>query len=212
VSYLNRVSFLIIVIIGLSGQSCESPSRFNYAIDSASPDGAYLLKIKSRAEPPKGTSKYTEHVEIRFFKGEEVIYSYVWENFDQYEPSFRDTAPIIEWVDNNVLRMGEDRSDEPFFDELIISNNTDEYLKNVGVSYSRYESFDAFDLAPRSQIMLRASPGFKPSSGAPNWSLGYSGMTQGGRNFVGTMEGKKRTSPSDGPLKFLIAINPKDLK
>ena len=210
-SYMNGPLFIIVAVISLFGQSCEWPSKFNYDIDRASPNGVYHVKIKSRAEPAKGTSKYTEHVDIHFFKGEEVIHSYVWENSDQYEPSFRDTAPIIEWVDNNVLRMGEDRSNQPFYDELIISNNTDEYLKNVDVSYGRYESFDAFDLAPRSQITLRASPGFKPD-GTSNSYLGYSGMTQSGRKFVGTMEVKKRASSADGPLKFSITINSKDLK
>jgi hypothetical protein len=210
-SYLNGPLFIIVAIISLFGQSCESPSRFNYDIDSASPNRVYRVKIKSRAEPPKGTSKYTEHVEILFFKGEEVIHTDVWENSDQYELSFRDTAPVIEWVEDNVLREGLDRSDQPFFDELIISNNTDEYLKHVGVSHGRYESFDAFDLAPRSQVTLRASPGFKPD-GTSNSFLGYSGMTQSGRKFDGIMYGKKRISSADGPLKFSITINSKDLK
>jgi hypothetical protein len=203
--------FFIIVVISLFGQSCQRLSRLNYDIDRVSPNGVYRVKIKSRAEPPKGTSEYTEHVEIVFFKGEEIIYSYIWENSDQYEPSFRDVAPIIEWVDDNVLRKGEDRSDQPFYDELVVSNDTDEYLKYMGVSYGRYESFNIFDLAPRTQITLLASPRFKPN-GTSNSSLGYGGMTQSGREFEGTMKGKKRISSSDGPLKFSITINPKDLK
>jgi hypothetical protein len=203
--------FIIVAVISLFGQSCEWPSRFNYDIDSASPNGVYRVKVKSRAEPAKGTSKYTEHVEILFFKREEVIHAYVWENSDQYEPSFRDVAPIIEWVDDNVLRMGEDRSGQPFYDELIVSNDTDEHLKYVNVDYGRYESFDVFDLGPGNQITLRASPRFKPD-GTSNSYLGYSGMTQSGRKFGGTMEGKERKSSAEGPLKFSITINSKDLK
>jgi hypothetical protein len=208
---MNGPLFIIVAVISLFGQSCEWPSKFNYDIDKASPNGVYHVKIKSRAGPPKGTSKYTEHVEILFLKGEEVIHAYVWENSDQYELSFRDTAPVIEWIDDNVLRMGLDRSDQPFYDELAVSNATDEYLKYVGVSYGRKESFDVFDLAPRSEVTLRASPGFKPD-GTSNSYLGYGGMTQSGRKFVGTMEGKKRISSTEGPLKFSIMINSKDLK
>jgi hypothetical protein len=205
---MNRFSFLIIAIISLSGQSCEWPSRLNYDIDKSSPTGVYRVRIESRAKEGKGTSKYTEQVRIQFFKGQEIIRTDTWENSDQYELSFLDTAPVIEWVGDNVLRMGLDRSDQPFFDELIASNNTDEYLKDVGVSYGRYESFQVLDLAPRSQVTLRASPGFKPD-GTSNSYLGYGGMTKSGRKFVGTMEGKKRTSSADGPLKFLIMIDSK---
>lgn len=210
-SNLNRFSFLIIAVISLSGQSCEWPSRLNYDIDRTSPNGIYRVRIESRADKEKGTSKYTERVRVQFFRGEELISAYMWENSDQYELSFRDTAPVIEWVDDNVLRMGQDRSDQPFFDELIVSNNTDEYFKYVGVSYGRYESFDIFDLAPGSQVTLRASPGFKPD-GTSNSKLGYGGMTQSGNKFEGVIEGNKRISPADGPLKFSITINSKDLK
>jgi hypothetical protein len=210
-AYIYWPFLITVAVISLFGQSCEWPSRLNYEIDRTSPNGVYQVKIKSRAGQAKGTSKYTEHVEILFLKGQEVIRDYIWENTDQYELSFRDVAPIVEWVDNNVLRMGQDRSDQPFFDELIISNNTDEYLREVGVSYGRKESFNVFDLAPRSEITLRASPGFKPD-GTSNSYLGYSGTAQSGKKFVGTMEGKKRTSSADGPLKFSIMINSTDLK
>src|SRR5574341_892677 len=84
-------------------------------------------------------------------------------------------------------------------------------LKYVGISYGRYESFDILDLAPGNQVMLRASPRFKPD-GTSNSYLGYGGMAQSGRKFDGAIEGKKRISPADGPLKFLITISSKDLK
>lgn len=203
--------FLIIVAVSFFGQSCKYLSGFNYDVDKTSPNGEYRIRIESRAEEAKGTSKYTEHVRIQFFKGQEIIRSYVGENSDEYELSFRDTAPVIEWVADNVLRMGLDRSDQPFYDELIISNNTDEYLKYVGVSYGRKESFNVFDLAPGSQITLLASPGFKPD-GTSNSHLGYSGMTQSGKKFVGAMELKQRSSPADGLFKFPITIVADDLK
>lgn len=210
-SNLNRLLFLTTVATSVFGQSCIWQSGLNYNIDKTSPTGLYRVRIESRAEEPKGTSKYTEHVRFQFFKGQEIVHTYIWENSDQYEPSFRDTAPVIEWAYNNVLRMGRDRSDQPFFDELILSNNTVEYLKHIGVSYGRYESFNVFDLAPGTKITLQASPGFKPD-GSSNSYLGYSGVTQSGRKFEGVKEANKRVSPAEGSLKFEITIKADDLK
>src|SRR5574341_1156777 len=128
-SHVNGPLFAIVAVISLLGQSCRSLSGLEYDIDKTSPSGAYRIRIESRAGERKGANQYTEHVRVQYFKGQEIIRTYVWENSDQYELSFRDAAPVIEWVDDNVLRMGENRSDQPFYDELIVSNDTDEYLK-----------------------------------------------------------------------------------
>lgn len=139
------------------------------------------------------------------------MYTTEWKNPYQYEPTFRESCPIIEWIDDTVLRMGGDRSDQPFYDRLIIYNNTDKRLKHIGVTYGRFESFRIFDLAPGKEITLEGSPGFKPD-GTSNFWIGYGGASQDGREFHGNIEKKQRTSPSDGPLTFQITINEKDLK
>lgn len=140
-----------------------------------------------------------------------MIHTYEWKNPYQYEPTFRETMPVVEWVDDTVLRIGDDRSDQPFYDELIVSNSTSEHLKYFDVSYGKQESFWVFDLAPGSQIRLEASPRFK-SDKSSNYFLGYGGMTRVGKKFEGTMERKQRTSAADGPLKFQITINRGDLR
>lgn len=202
--------FLIIVSVNLFGLSCIQLGE-NYDIDKASPNSIYRVKIEVRAKEGKNTTRgYIERVKIQYFKGQETIDTEEWDNPYQYEPTFRQAMPVVEWVDDNVLRMGENRSKQPFNDELIVFNNTDEYIKWVKVNYGKFEWFQVFDLAPQSQVTLHASPGFV-SRGSSRDFLGYSGMTASGKKFQSLMQSKKRKSPDEGPVKLQIAINPKDL-
>ncbi len=209
--YKYTFFFLFIALGSIFGLSGRWQSREKYDVNKTSPNGIYRVKVELREEKGNGTRDYTERLKVVFFKGQEIIHAYESENSDQYEPSIRDRMQVVDWVNDNVLRIGEDRSDQPFYDELIVSNNTDEYLKYISVGYGRFESFWAFDLAPGSQVTLRASPRFKPDRSS-NYFLGYSGMTQSGKKFHGTMENKQRKSAADGPLKFQITISSKDLK
>jgi hypothetical protein len=202
---LQLKSIFLTVATILLGLSCAQSLRQEFDVEKTSPKGTYRVKIEFRIKEPKGTRDHTEQLKVQFFKGQEMIHAEELINSDQYEPSIRKGMAVVEWVDDNVLRMGEDRSDQPFNDELIVSNNTGEYLKHVGISYGRYESFDIFDLAPGTHVTLHASPDFN-LDGTSNYWLGYGGVTQSGRKFDGEMEGKKRKSPSDGPLKFAIKI------
>jgi hypothetical protein len=202
----KQVSILLILVASLLGLSCKTQ---NYNVDKTSPNGIYRVKIALWEEEGKGTRDYTERLKVQYFKGQEVVYSYESENSDQYEPSMREGMQVVEWVSNNVLRVGRDRSDQPYSDELVIANNTGEYIKHVGVSYGRYESFQVFDLAPGNVVTLYASPEFKPDRSS-NYFLGYGGMTQSGKRFEGGMESKQRKSPDEGALTFHIPINERD--
>jgi hypothetical protein len=208
---MNSNLSLIVMVLALLGASCDRSSGRDYNIVKTSPNGKYRVEIQIRATPPKGTRSYTERGTFRFFKGQDVIDTYSWENSDEYEPSFHDEAPQIEWVDDRVLRMGDDKSDQPYDDEITLSNNIDENIKDASVSYGRYQLFWIFDLAPQSKVVLRASPRFK-SDNSPNYYLGYGGVTEIGKKFEGTKEGPQRKSPADGPLKFQITINQSDLR
>jgi hypothetical protein len=204
---LNRCLFIFLLLAAsLIGLSCKAP---NYNIDKTSPNGTYRIKIDLWEEDGKGTRDYTERLKVQYLKGPEVIYSYESENSDQYEPSMREGMQEVEWVSDNVVRVGRDRSGQPYADELIVANNTGEHLTHVGVSYGRYQSFRAFDLAPGSVVTLYASPEFNPN-GTSNYFLGYGGMTRSGRRFEGVMESKQRKSRDEGPLKFHISISEKD--
>lgn len=203
--------YLFITISTLASLACARALRDNYDVEITSPKGTYRVKVEIRAEEPKGTRDHTEHGKIQFFKRQELVDTHEWEQTDQWEPSFRDTTPVIEWIDDSMLRMGDDRSSQPFLDEVLILNNTDEYLKYMDVTYGKYESFKVFDIAPKSQVALRASPHFRPDN-TSNSALGYGGMTRSGKEFHDAIYGKEKRTRAEGPLSFHITINTKDLR
>jgi hypothetical protein len=206
--FASKSSLLIIVAVALFGLSCKQSWPKDYNVDKTSPNGTYRVKIEIRALEHNGTRDYTDHGRIQFFKGQEVIHIYEWEESDQYEATSRENKPLVEWVADNVLRLGEDISDQPFSDEFIVSNNTDEYVKYMSIGYGKNELFWIFDLEPRKQIVLSASPGFKPD-GSSNYFLGYGGTTRSGKEFQGVMDSKQRKSPAEGALKFEVNISVK---
>ena len=112
---------------------------------------------------------------------------------------------VVEWVAENVVRLGRDRSQQPFSDELSIANQTGEPISFLQVSYGRFESFRIFDLPAGSSITLAASPEFKPD-GTSNHSVVYAGYIHG-RVIEGDSSQKQRTSAAEGPLKFAIKID-----
>ena len=197
---------LALILFSVCSQSC---SRFDSKLDSidkTSPNGLFRVKIRFSTG-----NDNLEKGAFQFFKGQEVVKSYELRQQDQYEPSVSSLVPVVEWVDNNVLRMGAQRLNQTFSDEVTIQNHTDEYFKYVGISYDRYESFDIFDLAPRSQVILHATPRFAPK-GTHNNSFGYSGLTQSGKEFGNVVVAPERESSAAGPLKFMVTISKKDLR
>ena len=207
---MYKVLVLFVTSVALFADSCGS-AQPEINLDKTSPNGVYRVNVRLWQERVKGTLDYRDHIKVQYFKGQEVIGNYENQDEDQYESSVREGTQVVEWLGDNVLRMGRDRSDQPFSDELIVSNNTHESLRHLGVSYGKYQSFRVFDIPPRSQVTLYASPEFKPDH-TSNYSLGYGGQTQSGKTFEGTLNGKQRKSPADGQLKFDIRIEPQDLR
>jgi len=211
VSRYTRLALVTGAVVFI-GVSCVWQSGENYNIDKPSPSGIYRVKIKVWSEKSKDTTRgYTEHAKVEFLKGQEIIESYESKNPYRYEPTFRESFPIVEWVGDSVLRMGQDRSDQPFNDQIVLTNNTGQQIRSLGVSYGRFESFQIFDLASKDQVTLQASPRFKPDN-TSNYFVGYGGVTQSGKEFEGVTEGTRRRSRADGPLKFDIVISDKELR
>lgn len=182
-----------------------------YTVDKALPGGKYRVRIELRQEKSTGTRDRNEHLKITYFDRDQIVHVADWVNSDQFESSLRDGIETVEWVADNVLRIGRARLDQPFDDELLVSNNTNESLQYLEIDYGKFESFHVFNLAPGSQTTLRASPEFKPDYSS-NYFLGYGGKIKAGREFHGTMEAKERRSPADGPLTFKITIETTDLR
>jgi hypothetical protein len=202
---------LIVLIIGIGsvlGVTYNSQSTKNYNVDKTSPSGTYRVKIDVRVEEEGDfRSHFTEKGRIQVLKGDETVFSREWNYRDNWEPTFRDTNPIVEWVGNNALRMGGDNSRQSFADELLISNDTDEYLKHIGVSCGKYENFEVFDLAPGGQITVRPSPGLNSDSSG-KFYLGYGGETWTGKRFEGVLKQKQPNTP----LKLHITVKNKNLR
>lgn len=208
---IKQSAFIVVIVaMNLLAPSCGNQLDKNIAIDRTSPNGTYRARIEVREIPPKGSRDHTEVTEVKVLKGNEIVLTSKWEDSDQYEPTFSETKPRIEWINDAVLRMGEDTSDQPFSDEIVISNDSDEPLKYLNVGYGKSELFWVFDLPPKASITLRASPRFKPD-GTSNFFVGYGGMSQNGKKFEGTKTGRERKSPTEGPLKFELKIGRTDL-
>ena len=209
---MRRLLCLGLVAVSLSGLSCQRLSRRNYNVDKVSPNGVYRVKVEVRVEDEDTLmGGFNEWGKVQFFKGQEVIDTNEWQRKDNFEPTFIDAHPNIEWIGDNVLRMGGDRPDEHHAAGLIISNNTAEPLRYIGVSCSKYESFEVFDIAPGSQIMFVIAPTFQPDE-LSTYALGYGGETQSGKKFEGVTAQGQRRSPADDSLTFQIAVNAKDLR
>ncbi len=200
---LAACGFAILAGILASGQ--------NHEVERTSPDGVYRVKIEVREETGTGTRDRNERLKIQYFKQGAIIHTYESVNSDQYEPSMRKGFQVVEWLANNVLRMGEERLNRPFNDEIVVTNAANENLRYVEISYGRFESLHIFDLPPRGHISLLASPGFK-QDGSSRYFLGYGGMSQSGKEFSGALESKPRKTPADGPLKFQITITTNDFR
>jgi hypothetical protein len=203
----SRLTFLFIVTISLF-TSCSWLATKRYKTDKTSPNGTYRVKVDVQiTDEGDWAGHFTEQGKIQIFKSQETIYHYDWNYRDNWEPTFINTSPSIEWVGDNVLRMGGETSRQLFSDELIILNNTDEPLKHVGVGCGKYEQFQVFDIAPHGQITLHTFPGLNQDVSG-DYSLGYDGETQSGKKFEGVLSQKQPNSS----LRLQITVNAKDLK
>ena len=206
----GSVAFIIfvgmcIVLVGRMYQSCGK----NYSIDKLSPKGNYRVKLE--VTNPHWFGRDDEHCKIQYFKDQQVIGGDETTcRQDEYEDPLHEGWQVVEWLADNAVRVGRHRSDQPFGDELVISNKTTESIKDLDIGYGRFQTLMVFDLTPGQTLTLSASPEFKPD-GTSNYQLGYGGVTQSGISFRDNLEEKKRTSPADGPLRWQITINPESI-
>ncbi|HXT64054.1 MAG TPA: hypothetical protein VN696_13530 [Pyrinomonadaceae bacterium] len=193
----------IIVSSCLLNSSCDWWRTRNYKFDKVSPNGTYRVKVNGSVKDEGDfAGHFTDQGELQILKGNEMIINTSWNYKDNWDPSFIDSNPIIDWVESNVLRMGTDISRQPFTNELTISNQTGEQLKYISINSHKNESFYAFDIAPGGSVTVRSSPGFDPSP-IDKVSIGYSGETQSGKRFTGVLEQKQ----PENSIKLQITLN-----
>jgi hypothetical protein len=206
---MSKILIGALVVMAVTYHSCEKAPHLKapYVVDKPSPQGTYRIKIELTPNPQRGSGIYerNEHLKIQYFKGQEIIATYETDSSDDLEVPLGEGLQVVEWVAENAVRLGRDRSQQPFSDELSISNQTGEPISFLQVGYGRFESFRIFDLPAGSSITLAASPEFKPD-GTSNHSLVYSGYIHG-RVIEGDLNHNQRTSPAEGPLRFPISID-----
>jgi hypothetical protein len=205
-----RFLFFSVVVLNLMVNLQNYNADQNLNVDKLSPTGNYRIRVDIHVEEEDDLAgHFNEWGKIQVFKGKEVIYANEWKRRDNWESTFIDTHPIIEWVGDNALRMGLDRSKELLSNQLVISNNTGEPLKHMSVGCGKYENFYIFDLPPNSQLTLYPSPGLNPNP-SKNYLLGYGGETQSGKKFEGVLEKKKPLAGKS--VRMEITVNDQDLK
>ena len=204
-------AFVLVMVVGALYLYFASGQQ--YSIDKPSPKGTYRIKIEiTPGNLALPFQQPDQHCKIQYFKGQQEIHTFETRcRQDEYEFSLADGWQVVEWLAENAARIGTNRSDQPFADELTISNKTGEVLKNLGIGYGRFQEVVVFDIANETTIKVPVSPEFKPD-GTSSYEVVYSGTTQSGARIQGDLKQKQRSSPADGPLRFEIAIDSKSVR
>jgi len=206
---------VIIVTFCVTGLSCKWLSRKSYRVDKVSPTGTYRVKVDVKVEDyDELLTGFHEWGKIEVLKGTEIVNSHAWDFNDNFESTFIEGTPVIKWEGNNVLRMGKRHEGLPFLDQVAVSNDTGENLKYVSVTCDKHEQLTIFDLAAANKITMRASPvsGWSDGNGSINYSIGYGGTSETGKNFSGVVDERQRTAFADGSARFQIIIRREDLQ
>ena len=184
---MRIILVLAISIVSVCSVSCGLFGNKKLNIERTSPNGKFRVKVDVLVHDEGDfAGHFTEQGSIQVFKGQETIYKTDWNYRDNWEENFLDKHPSIEWVGDNILRMGRNTSGQPFTNELVILNDTDETLKHFGLSCGKFETFDIFEIGPRTQVILRPAPGLNGSVPG-EFSAGYGGDTVSGKSFTGAL-------------------------
>lgn len=181
----------------------------DFRIETQSPQRTYQVTFDGKAEARNsGTIEFsTERVKLTVLKaGKEYYVKDPFFGEGTLGLHFKAAYPVIEWINDFTIRMGGDLSSQPFHDEIRVLNETKETLGVVEIFYGRYERFLIFDFAPGTSLTLSASPQFSVNL-PPASTVIYRATNLGTRQErMGTVEGRKRKTPSEGPIKTTIEI------
>jgi len=212
-SHPFKYVLILAAVITVVSYGCTG--RRDYNVERKSPSGLYSVKVDVRVEDePSLMAGFNEWGKIQFFKGQETLDVREWERKDNFESTFIDAHPVIEWLKDNLLYMGSDQSKQPFLDDIVVLNHSSEKLKYLSVSSDKDDELVVFDLPAREEVTLRATlvSEWLSSDGSRKYSLGYGGTSQSGKEFSNAIEFKQAKPRADGPIVFQILINDEDLQ
>jgi hypothetical protein len=163
---LKKVFVFLAGLILVSGIALavlhQSSSETKWQIDTTSPGGNYSIQLKGENEPhAQPYYKHGKHkVSFDAFKNKEsVVINAPLYNGDEYDDLFLDLYPYHEWTSEFVLRLGgKEKASDTQYDEIQISNDTDERIDYLQVNFVNSEIFILLDLPSRQKVQLRALP------------------------------------------------------
>ena len=198
---LRSVS-LVFFALCLFTLSCRGLGVKNLNVEKLSPKSEYRVKVDAHVEDTDFYGGFHERARVEVFKAQEVIYKWEFENKDTWEDNFISTKPVIEWVGDNVLRMGGERPLYSASDQLLITNKTNESFKHMSVVCGKHESFEIFDVPPNSQFTLSLTP--QLCLYGTKYSLGYGGETLSGKGFSGALQQEKASEMNSMQLEITV--------
>lgn len=143
-------------------QVCGNDPAGDWRIETASPDGVYLVRVEGEVSP--SITPFSSHGDHKatfslFKQGTPIITHEQLYGGDALDNLFLTLYPAYEWTSTNTLRFGEKNTiPESQQDEILVSNNTDDYLKYVRVNFGGDELFIVIELPPKQTIHLHAEP------------------------------------------------------
>jgi hypothetical protein len=210
---MNRPALSSILISAAAISLCAVYSvgtlRDEFKIETTSPQGTYRVTFEGKTNPRISplAEFSSERVKLSVIKAQEIYF--VKDPFfgeGALDRHFRGAFPVIEWLNDSALRLGGNLSEQPFHDEIELSNGTKENLGIVEVFYGKYERFLIFDFAPGRHLMLSASPQFSVNLPPASTVIYKATNLATGRERVRMVEGIKRKTPSEGAAKIVVEI------
>jgi hypothetical protein len=173
---------------------------------SNSPDGQLLLRLKGDPTHPN-QPLIDSTVYFDLYRDEQpVLLNKYLHSGDDFDPSFNDLYPQRRWISNSVIRFTREDLSQQKFDTLVVRNETDQTIQYLEIK-SR-DKFLIFDLKPRSQERLSASPQSRSRSDL-SW-LDVEGEFADGR--VIPWKGTNFIIDHEGPFEYGITITPEGVQ
>lgn len=199
---------VFIMLLGLSVSfACSLFGEDDFFIETRSPLGTYTLLFEGKISKTSTIAGSSEVVKLTV-KRDGATYFVKDQFFGEpgLGPHFRGIYPVLEWLNDSAIRLGEEVSAQPYSDRIRILNSTKEILSVVEIFYIN-ERFLILDFKPEAQLVLPASPQFRSDS-LPTPTVIYRALNlTTNRERQGMIEGRKRKHPSEGPLDLELIIN-----